>query len=659
MLILTEKPSVAAAFAGALSCPKKDGYYENNDYCIVNAVGHLLQQYEPEDYDPKYKKWQIEDLPILPEKVKYKVIDKTKSQLAVIKKCFNAHRNESFMLAADAEREGEVIGAEILLYAGFARYADAERFWVSEAMTKDVILAGMKNAKPLSAYESYKIQGFARQRADWLSGMNLSRYLTCRCNTLLPVGRVQSAVLGAIYEREKQIASFAREKYKEVEAVLKAETPFTVKLLNADNKAYPTRFSENNPLIKSALQACAVPNQGKILSVKKDTKTIAAPQLFNLTGLQKEAHTAFGLSPDKTLEIAQSLYETHKCLSYPRTPSVVMGDDNVELVKGIFDKLKCMYDEYAAGSLEGAIDRGNKRLFNTAELQDRRALLPLAPLPPSASADEKNVYFLVLKRFFNTLKPAYIYNAIAVAVDIAGYRFTGSGVEVLQKGWKKGLQNDEEKAQTLAGIEINDIYPVQKIEAVEKYTEPKKHFTYAALLQLMENPRNEEGRHLAGIGTPATRGAILQRLVFLQYISEKGKNILITDNGKFLIWVLLKNEALSAFISVPETTRWEEQLALDSARFVESIKAFVKTAVAAAINEKYENPGAAAIGKCPVCGKAVKEGKKAYYCEGYKEGCKFTIWKEIAHAGITRTFIGYFTFFCILFLSKPEKTNTA
>ncbi|GMO42611.1 MAG: hypothetical protein Ta2F_18500 [Termitinemataceae bacterium] len=269
MIILTEKPSVAAAFAGALGCTKKSGCFENDHYCIVHAVGHLLEQYEPQDYNAIYKKWELAHLPIIPNNIKYKVIENTKSGLAVIKKCFDAHKGEPLLLATDAEREGELIGAEILAFVGFSAYANARRFWVSEALTRDVILTGIKNAKPLSEYEAYKKQGYARQHADWLIGMNLTRFITLSCGSLLTVGRVQTAVLSAIYDRETRIAHFVKDKYLEIIATLKADNYFSLKLIHSETQEFPTRFSENSVLVKQVISSCKIPNTGKVISLKK------------------------------------------------------------------------------------------------------------------------------------------------------------------------------------------------------------------------------------------------------------------------------------------------------------------------------------------------------------------------------------------------------
>jgi len=299
-----EKPSVAKAFADALGVARKDNYYENGEHCVVNALGHLLEDYSPEDYDPALKKWDVESLPVIPEQVKYKAVEKTKAQLAVVKSCFNRHKNAPFLLATEAEREEELIGAEILDYVGFTNYANARRFWVSEALTADVIRKGVENSNPLSEYKSYREQGFARKYADWLVGMNLTRLITLKSNKLLHFRRVQIAVLGAVYEREKSIQNFTSEKYFEIQALMENEPCFPVKMVNPDNNEHPTRFSDLESVQEKFFKNSIPAKKGVIMSLEKDKKTVLPPQLFNLTALQKEAHKQYAFSPEQTLNTA-------------------------------------------------------------------------------------------------------------------------------------------------------------------------------------------------------------------------------------------------------------------------------------------------------------------------------------------------------------------
>jgi DNA topoisomerase-3 len=640
-LILTEKPSVAASFASALGVPRKGKIYENDAYCIVNALGHLLRVYEPQDYDPKYAAWNLEDLPVIPQKFLFKEIEPTAGQLKTVKECFDRHKNAGFILATDAEREGELIGAEILEYAGFSGYDRAKRFWVSEALTKEVVLKGIENARPLADYALYKEQGYARQQADWLVGMNLSRFVTKSCQgRTFHVGRVKSAVLAAVYDREVSVSSFAKEKYFEFSAVMDGGA-FSVRLTNPDNEKFPARFSESSQLLKDASQNIVTPASGKVTGIKKEKKSKPPPQLFNLTALQKAASGVFSYTPDQTLNIAQALYEKHKCLSYPRTPSRVMGDENVALVKSVFEKLKSAYPEKTPDADESLISPENKRIFDSSKLQDHHALIPLSPVPEDASPEEKNVFFLVLDCFLTALMPDYVYNSVKIEVAINGFSFHGSGSEVLQLGWRKSVKDSDSDAdsedgaeQSLAGVEEKE-YPVNSVSLDEKFTKPKKLFNYASILQLMENPRNEDGAHLAGLGTPATRGNILKELFDKNYLRMEKKNILPADDGKFLIGALRQNDELKKVCSIEETTGWEERLHSDCAAFVADIEKYVRSAVSTKIDKKYERT-VVSLGACPVCGKPVAEGKVSYSCSAWKEGCKFVIWKDIKITAVSK-----------------------
>jgi DNA topoisomerase-3 len=640
-LILTEKPSVAASFASALGVPRKGKIYENDAYCIVNALGHLLAVYEPQDYDPKYAAWNLEDLPVIPQKFLFKEIESTSGQLKTVKECFDRHKNADFILATDAEREGELIGAEILEYAGFSDYDRAKRFWVSEALTKEVVLKGIENARPLADYARYKEQGYARQQADWLVGMNLSRFVTKSCQgRTFHVGRVKSAVLAAVYDREVSVSSFAREKYFEFSAVMDGGA-FSVRLTNPDNEKFPARFSESSQLLKDASQNIAAPASGKVTGVKKEKLSKPPPQLFNLTALQKKASGVFSYTPDQTLNIAQALYEKHKCLSYPRTPSRVMGDDNVALVKSVFEKLKSAYPEKTPDVDESLISAENKRIFDSSKLQDHHALIPLSPVPEDASPEEKNVFSLVLDCFLTALMPDYVYNSVKIEVAINGFSFHGSGSEVLRPGWKKNAKDSDTDAdsdagadQSLAGVEEKE-YTVNSASLDEKFTKPKKLFNYASILQLMENPRNADGARLIGLGTPATRGNILKELFDKNYLRMEKKNILPTDDGKFLIGALRKNDELKKLCSIEETTGWEERLDSDCAAFVADIEKYVRAAVNTKIDKIYER-AVVSLGACPLCGRPVTEGKLSYSCSGWKEGCKFTIWKDIKITAVSK-----------------------
>lgn len=631
MIILTEKPNVAEAIASAIGgYEKQKGFYSKGSDCIVSAQGHLLTLNEPEDYDAKYSKWRLEDLPICPDRLYYKPIPQNYKVLQKIKNCFNEFDSSEFILATDAEREGEVIGAEIL---NFLKYSNpsAKRFWVSEALTKDVVLAGLKNAKPLINFEKYKREGFARAQADWLVGMNISRLISVSAKTLCTFGRVQTAILAAIYLREKSISEFVPVPYNQFEVTSSKENKnFTLYLIK-DNE---DRFKENDSFLIQAANDISRSDTVKILKVEKEKKTENPPQLFNITGLQKYCSQFYKITPAKTLEIAQSLYEDFKCLSYPRTPSVVLGDENVELYRTKYELLSETYPELSQRCDNLKISPENKRLFNSKKLQDHHGLIPLDVLPDSASESHRQVYEAVLKRFFDVIKPPFIYEQCKVKAQIKDYNFSGSGRIIIQKGFKDNFDDDD--VQEFPELQDGDTTSVIKTEVLYKLTKSKKHYTNASILALMENPKGEDENlgKLVGLGTPATRADIIEKLLKREYIVQQGQTLLITEKGKFLIEAILKVPELKDFISIAKTTEWEEKLAENPEGFLLEIKSFIKFKLQNIhITDVWVDPG---LGVCPVCKKGhIKENAKAFSCTEWKNGCSFSIWKEICGAKIT------------------------
>jgi DNA topoisomerase III len=634
MLILTEKSSVAKDIAAALGgyAFQKDGFYLNGNNCIVFAAGHLLELFAPDDYDPKYKNWNKEDLPIIPKRMNYKPIPSGKERLSCIKKCFNAYAQNGFILATDPEREGELIGALILNYVHFTDYQNARRFWVAEALTPDVVHKGINNAKLLAFYDPYKKAGYARQQADWLIGMNLTRFMTVSLGgTLFSVGRVQTAVLGAIYLRDKSIKNFVPVPY----IMLRIDCGnFSLFLTD---QAKNQKFSSGDKYLADAYTAITQDSTVSIKTVDAQHKIEQPPQLFNITGLQKYCSQKFKYSPKKTLEIVQNLYEKLKCMSYPRTPSVVLGDDNVSLYKSKYGMLSKEYPEFAKGCDTEKICAENKRLFNSARLTDHHALIPLDVLPEAAAEEQRNVYYAVLERFFTVIKPAFEYSAVSITGDCEGCLLTGTGRKIIAAGWKQREDNnDDEDAdeQVISDITEGSVYPVVKKERLEKQTMPKKHFTEATLLALMENPTNEEGEHLAGLGTPATRADIIDTLLQRSYIGKQKQNLLIAEKGCCLIDSIIKIPALADFISIRTTTKWEQQLEDKPDDFLNGIKKFLtENLPSMSVSGEWKGD---ALGICPSCGKGrILSGKKSYFCSEWKEGCRFTIWRDCCGAAIT------------------------
>lgn len=638
MIILTEKPSVARDIAAALKNFKfVNGIYVNGKDCIISARGHLLSSYEPQEYDPKWQSWNktVQELPIIPEPFLYKENPSTKNVLLQIKDCFKKFDSSEFILATDAEREGEVIGAEILNYVGFSDYSKAKRFWVSEALTPEVVLKGLSQAKPLNEYKSYKEAGFARAKADWLIGINFTRLLTVNMGNkkLFSFGRVQTAILGCIYLRDKNIKNFKPQTYYQLSCKVQKDD-FSFNLLYTKNENNKFNQREELDSIKQTIGNSLI-----VKDISSQSKKENPPQLFNITGLQKYCSNKFQLTPQQTLDCAQELYEKHKCLSYPRTPSVVLGDDNVELFKSKFQLISEVFPDLAKKCDVSKISGENKRIFNSAKLTDHHALIPLNKCPETATENERNVYNAVVLRFLQTIMPDCEYDVISITTESNNNIFKGTGRSYKNKGWKSFEKSDEQELETEtfpSSLKNGDELIIIQTDVLEKQTVPKKHFTNASLLSLMENPKAEDiektGK-LVGLGTPATRASIIEDLKVKGYIQQKKQNLLITESGIFLIETIIKIPSLKDFISLSTTTKWEEQLQSEPEVFLKNIKTFIKTEIPKiTITEKW---AVESLGKCPLCKTGnVAEGKNSFYCDRYKEGCKFSIGKNICNAKI-------------------------
>lgn len=644
MLILTEKPSVAQSFGNALSIPfdKSQGFYTDGSTEITNCVGHLYELAKPEDYDESYKHWAFELLPIIPENYIYNQNEETAKQIKKVTYLLKKHSHDKIVIATDADREGEVIARIVFKEAGLADISNCYRFWVSEALTPDVIQKGMKNLKNWNEYNELAKRGFARQHADWLVGMNLTPYETLLAGhkVTLPVGRVQTAILAAIAQRNNEVKNFVPQPYYQCVAHLKD---------NNGNKAEALLFNPDNnkfffPNINGYInQAHFFSETNKAISVQTETKrrTLNPPKLLSLTELQKIAAKEYDYSSSKTLELAQSLYEKHKCLSYPRTPSSVLGDDDVELFREKFELLKTKYSisQFCNTSL---ITKDNKHIFNSKKLDSHHALIPLDFIPETATQAEKNIYEIVLRHFFLSCMPICVYDEKTLWVTNGEYKYKATLKTIVEEGWKKAeqqlapngakkneeedsLQNFDEKTCILKNTEI-----------VKKMTTPKKEFTETSLLAFMENPTMEDSdEKLVGLGTPATRGNILSKLEEYKYVSKLNKKYYATEKAFFLLKLLFKNTLTAKIASINQTTQWEKQLESSPETFEKQIIQYIRDCVKTHPEiENYEKQG---LGKCPLCGSKVFEGSKSYFCEKINKEpkCNFIIYKTAFNATIT------------------------
>lgn len=644
MLILTEKPSVAQSFGVALSIPfdKSQGFYTDGKTEITNCVGHLYELAKPEDYDESYKYWTFELLPIIPETYLYNQNEETVKQIKKVTYLLNKHAHDKIVIATDADREGEVIARIVFKEAGLSDISNCYRFWVSEALTPEVIKKGMSELKNWSNYDALAEKGFARQHADWLVGMNLTPYETLLAGhtVTLPVGRVQTAILAAIAQRNNEVKNFVPTPYYQCIANLRDNNGNKAEavLFNPENKKY--FFPQINGYIN---QAHSFSETTKTISVQSETKrkTLNPPKLLSLTELQKIAAKEFDYSSSRTLELAQSLYEKHKCLSYPRTPSSVLGDADVDLFREKFKLLKSKYP-ISGYCNESLISKENKHIFNSKKLDSHHALIPLDFLPEDATQAEKNIYEIVLRHFFMCCMNECLYDEKTLWITNGEYRYRTTIKTIVEEGWKKAekqlapigakknkeedeLQNFDEKTCILKNTEI-----------VKKLTTPKKEFTETSLLAFMENPTMEDSEEkLVGLGTPATRGNILSKLEEYKYVTKLNKKYYATEKAYFLLKLLFKNPLTAKIASINQTTQWEKQLESSPKEFETQIIRYIKDCVKSHPEiETYEKQG---VGKCPLCGSKVLEGPKSYFCEKINKEpkCSFIIYKTAFNANLT------------------------
>ncbi len=667
-LILTEKPSVARDFASALNVRGgKKGYLEDDDYIITWAVGHLVELLEPEEYDAKWKKWHLNTLPIIPEQFRYKPIERTGDQLGVIEELLKDAAIDTVIIATDAGREGEVIARTILLHSGFTDTAKIKRFWTSQALTPQVVREGMTELRPAADYDRLWKAGQCRQIADWLVGMNGSRAATIRMNDLFTVGRVQTAVLSLLVDRRREREDFKPEPYWILRACF----------VNEKGLWWGIWFKKSQTRINTEAEANQMQEKiaaqtGAVKSAKKQKKRQPPPPLYSLTDLQQEANKKFGLSAEQTLNIAQGLYETRKCLSYPRTDSKVLGSKNVDMAKNLVKKLSKPYGKYFAGVGEKLIRASNKRVFNDAKLTDHHALIPLAPLPGNANPEEERVYQLVLKRFAAAFHPDCEYEQTEIITTVEKETFRTKGKRILKPGWqavyeadgdqKDGDQKKDEgeaEPENLPPLDKGDPAPVKESKIDKKKTTPPPEYTEALLLKDMTNP----GRYVSedelkrvyrgdvGLGTQATRAQIIEKLLDRRgYAKREKRHLIATDKGCRLIDTLRQLKMAHILASAEETARWEMQLHQiaqgqgEDKEFLDGIKNFIiQTIEEFKVNpQTVFGPSHAALGKCPECGGNIIRGKKDYGCSKWRKedgACRFVIRSRMSDRLITPSVI--------------------
>lgn len=657
-LILTEKPSVARDFSLALNCegPRQDGFIEGEHYIITWAIGHLLAPYDPEDYNPIYKKWTLNSLPIIPLEFKFKPQLKTKKQLDIIKKILKRKDIDKLIVATDAGREGELI-ARLILNESKSNLR-SYRFWTSAALTREVIHKEIKNLKPLKEYDRLYIAGQARQKADWLVGMNLSRLATLKLNDLFSIGRVQTAVLSLIVERKNERENFISADYFELKSDFKFKNGIVEGYwFDPNKKEEERRLPERDFFDK--LQKSLLHTNGKIILIKENEKINFPQGLYSLTELQRQGNIQFGFSASKTLEIAQNLYEKYKCLSYPRTDSKVMATSSLELIKNLVYKFKNLYPEHFDKFSEGKVSLQNKILFDDNKLTDHHGLIPLNNFTGDVNSAEGKIYHLVLKRFISNFLKDYKYIETTVEIECANNYFKTKGKKIIEIGFK--ILEGNEKEKSLPNLSLGELGVLVKSEIESKKTMPPPEYTEASLLYDMTNPARLVSendlkkifRTEVGLGTQATRAQIIETLLKRNYVERIEKNLKPTKKGIFLIGHLNKMPKTRELTSVSQTAKLEQSLQNmaqgeeDDGFFLSNVYEFIKMATAewkglAEIKKIETPPGKEAqktFGKCPICQAEVRDYPKSYSCTRWRDGCAFTIWKTVANKKLTDSHI--------------------
>ena len=636
-LVLAEKPSVARDIARVLGAKRSaDGFIEGDKYVITWALGHLVTLADPDAYDEKYKAWRLEDLPMLPEKMKLVVIKQTSKQYRTVSKLMGRADIDRLIIATDAGREGELVARWIMMKAHFKK--PAFRLWIS-SQTDRAIKEGFSKLRPAKEYDNLYFSAQARAEADWLVGLNVTRALTCRFNAQLSAGRVQTPTLALIVKREEEILAFKPKDYFTLQALFKG---FSATFRDSKNN---TRFSDR--AFVEGIQKSLSGKNAVVSKLEKAAKKQAPPAAYDLTELQRDANKKFGYSAKQTLSLMQSLYERHKVLTYPRTDSRYITDD---IVATIPERLRSV----AQGSYQKAAmtlyrkPLSTKYIVNNAKVTDHHAIIPTEQ-PANFSKltfDERNIYDLVVKRFLAVLSEPCEYDEVKVTLDIGGKSFYAKGKVIKKDGWKEiyGSATDEEdedaeiKSQKLPELKQGMTLPVLNTKIVTGKTRPPARYTEATLLSAMENPSKQIAdkklkaiiETTSGLGTPATRADIIEKLFDNFSIERVGKEIHPTAKGKQLIRIVppdLKSAELTA--------QWEQQLQ-NISRGTGSMKKFIGemrdystklVSMVIASDAQYTHDNATKE-KCPVCGKYLLEvnGKKGkmLVCQdrecGYRKG---------------------------------------
>lgn len=641
-LVIAEKPSVARDIARVLKCSKNgQGCIEGGKYIVTWGLGHLVTLADPEDYDPKYKTWKMEDLPMMPEHFKLEVIRQTSKQYQAVKNQIHRKDVEEIIIATDAGREGELVARLILAKAGNKK--PVKRLWIS-SVTDKAIQDGFRHLKNGKEYEPLYDAALCRAEADWLVGMNATRALTCKYNAQLSCGRVQTPTLAIVAKREEQIRSFVPQSYYGITASGGGVT-FTWK----DKKSGSTRNFDKERMtgILQKLRGA----EGVIEEVKVTPKKTFAPLLYDLTELQRDAYKRFGYSPKETLNIMQRLYENHKVLTYPRTDSRYIGSDIVPTIKDRLEAISIGPYRKLAGKMIRQPVSAKAAFVNDKKVSDHHAIIPTEQYVQLEymSAEERKIYDLVVRRFLAVLYPPTEYEEMQIQASIGGELFAARGRVMKREGWKEvygaDVTEDEEeeplKTQKLPGMKKGERLEGLYYTLTEGKTKPPARFNEGTLLSAMENPAAYMESHdrqaaktlgeTGGLGTVATRADIIDKLFSSFLLEKKGEEIHLTSKARQLLDLVPED------LKKPELTAdWEMKLSkiaegklkrgtfmYDIRNYAKELTEEIRTGEGTFRHDNLTNT------KCPVCGKRMLKvkGKKAemLVCQDRECGHKETI----------------------------------
>lgn len=672
-LVIAEKPSVARDIASVLGAnQKRNGYLEGNGYQVTWCIGHLVQLADPEAYDENYKRWSMHTLPIMPERFQHEVVPATKSQFHIVQQLIQ--KSTEIICATDAGREGQLIFEYVLGMSHPPADCSVKRLWIS-SMTDEAIRDGFAALKDNSQYQRLYQSARCRSEADWLVGINFTRLFTLRYGTKLTVGRVQTPTLALIVERQQAIDNFQAAPYYQLQGIFGT-------LRAMWNRGSVNRLDDKAQAQK--LQKELTGMDGTVTKLDTSRKTEDRPLLFDLTELQREANRRFGYTAQETLSIAQSLYEKHKLITYPRTDSRYLTADMKPLIPQLLKKIAAVYPESVPFIQKIASKKLplDKRIINDSKVSDHHAIIVTNNIhhyqPQKLTLKENNVLKLVMIRMIVALSDKKIYDEtkLEITMDNQKDMFKATGRMIIDEGWtyveqtltgRAGAQNapqgeeqkddkDEDDQQIFTDVALHQRVHLDKINLIEKKTTPPKPYTEATLLTAMEKASREiddkelkESMKGKGLGTPATRAGIIEKLISVGYVERRKKNLHPTQQG--IMFIQLVPDSIR---QVEMTAQWELQLQEicdgkgNAEQFMQEIRQYVMQTVTenntADAVQAVSRKGTLrrVVGKCPKCGNNVIESDKSFYCDGFRmeHKCNFSLWKNnkyLQARGVTLT----------------------